>query len=69
VSGFRLGCVIVASIVTAQISLELLGILLHLAGRSAGKLITGMIPKPEAISESAAKPDSAFFAWLQGPRK
>lgn len=58
--------IIVCAIVCAQVVLDLLGMLFHLAGRRAGRLITNAIPKPEPIIE--AKPDG-FSTWLQRPRQ
>jgi hypothetical protein len=58
--------VIVGAIVTAQIVLDLLGMLFHWAGTRAGRLITNAIPKPEPTVEP--KPDG-FATWLQRPRQ
>jgi hypothetical protein len=57
--------VITASIIVANILLEILGLAFHFAGKCAGKLIARAIPKPEPIIEPATKPDGAFFSWLQ----
>ncbi|HXC43709.1 MAG TPA: hypothetical protein VNY51_09340 [Candidatus Dormibacteraeota bacterium] len=54
---------ILAAIVTAQIVLELLGMLFHWAGKRVGRLIVNRIPKPEPIIEP---PADGFSAWLQG---
>jgi hypothetical protein len=68
VSDFHLMAVIVGSIVVAELVIEALGYLFHLAGRRWVKLIAGMIPKAEPTIEPPAKPDG-FATWLQRPRR